>query len=54
MRHAGAEAKEALSRAGDKLKEAAQDITTDGLKRMAGEVISAASGAAKSTNPSGL
>ena len=53
MRYAGAEAKDALGRAGDKLKEVAQDkgFTTDGLKQMAGEVLSAASGATKTITP---
>ncbi len=54
MRYASAEAKDALGRAGHKLKEAAQDITTDAVKRMAGEVISAAGGASKSNNTGGL
>ena len=48
VQYASAEAKDALGRAGDKLKEVVQDkgLTTDGLKRMAGEVISAVGGKA--------
>ena len=54
VEYASAEAKDALGRAGDKLKEVVQDkgLTADGLKRMAGEVISAAGGAPK-TNITG-
>ena len=54
VQYASAEAKDALGRAGDKLKEVAQEkgLNADGLKRMAGEVVSAASGAPK-TNTTG-
>ena len=43
VQYARNEAKEALGRASDKLQEVAQDkgLTSDGLKKMAGEVVSA-------------